>query len=136
MNIFTYGSLMFESVWRTVVRGAYRSSLATVHGFERRCVSGENYPAMVVSRGAAAFSGRLYFDVEPDDVARLDHFETSHYARVPVVTAVGEQVVVGEAYLGLRADALSERPWTADDFEKNGLAHFLKTYAVEHKPPG
>lgn len=45
-HLFTYGSLMFENVWRRVVSGRYRSTPATLHGYRRQRVRGEDYPAL------------------------------------------------------------------------------------------
>jgi len=135
INIFTYGSLMFPAVWQTVVRGDYRSSPATIHGFRRVCVRDANHPALIISARAAPIAGRVYFDVSTDDIARLDHFETDNYERVSVAVTVEGSASAGEAYLAVDTVALTDINWNEKSFEQTGLPVFLTTYAVKNRPP-
>lgn len=135
MHVFTYGSLMFPAVWTQVVRGDYRASDATIHGFRRLCILDRQHPALVVSACAAPIMGRLYFDVNAKDLARLDHFETENYARVAVAATISDRVLSAQAYLALNLDSLLHEDWNATDFEQRGLPVFLSTYAVQNAPP-
>ncbi|MBP9612525.1 MAG: gamma-glutamylcyclotransferase, partial [Sulfurospirillum sp.] len=76
-HIFTYGSLMFEEVWNSLVLGQYTSAPAFLEGYARRCVKNEEYP--VVFEANESVNGILYYDVEPYDVERLDAFEGEYY---------------------------------------------------------
>lgn len=134
MNVFTYGSLMFAPVWTQVVRGDYRSKIATIHGFRRVCVAGGNYPALVIAPRAVPLIGRLYMDVGVADVARLDHFETSEYGRVAIAVTVEGIAVTAQAYLAVNVSALTDTDWSVTDFEINGLPLFLATYLVKNNP--
>jgi gamma-glutamylcyclotransferase (GGCT)/AIG2-like uncharacterized protein YtfP len=134
-NIFTYGSLMFPAVWARVVRGDYRSTDATVHGFRRVRVRDRQHPALVIVANAAPIVGRLYYDVSAEDVARLDHFETSNYARVAIAVTVADHAVSAQSYLALNVDALLNEDWSATEFEQHGLPIFNTTYVVENAPP-
>lgn len=133
-HVFTYGSLMFPEVWGRVVRGKYDSSEATIHGFRRVRVLAREHPALIIAPRAAPLTGRLYMDVNPQDLARLDHFETSSYARVAVAVTVGGIAVAAHAYLALDVDSLLDAEWNVSDFEERGLPVFLATYAVENAP--
>lgn len=132
-NVFTYGSLMFPAVWQRVVRNEYRSSLATIHGFKRVRVRDREHPALIVSPRAQSLPGRVYFDVEAPDLARLDYFETS-YARVAVAATVDGVAISAQAYLALAFDSLGEEEWDVAEFERHGLPIFLATYAVQNAP--
>lgn len=134
MNVFTYGSLMFAPVWTQVVRGNYRSTIATVHGFRRVCVAGGNYPALVIAPRTAPLIGRLYMNVGVADVARLDHFETSEYERVAIAASVEGVAVIAHAYLAVNISTLTDTDWSVADFESNGLPLFLATYLVKNNP--
>lgn len=134
-NVFTYGSLMFASVWARVVIGDYRSTDATIHGFRRVRVLGRQHPALIISANAAPIVGRIYFDVSADDVARLDHFETGNYARVKVAVTITGRAVNAESYLALNVDSLLNEDWSLTEFERNGLPIFNATYVVENAPP-
>ncbi len=134
MNVFTYGSLMFRSVWARVVRGDYRSTDATIHGFRRVRVRDAQHPALIIAANAPRIAGRLYFDVSADDVARLDHFETKDYARVAIAVTVADQVVSAQAYLALNVDSLTNDDWSVTEFEQHGLPIFNATYVVANAP--
>lgn len=134
INIFTYGSLMFPAVWHTVVRGDYRSSPATIHGFRRVCVRDAKHPTLTISARAAPIAGRVYFDVSTDDIARLDHFETDSYQRVSVAVTVEGSAGAGQAYLAVNTDSLTDINWNEKSFEQAGLPLFLATYAVKNRP--
>jgi gamma-glutamylcyclotransferase (GGCT)/AIG2-like uncharacterized protein YtfP len=134
LNVFTYGSLMFPEVWQRVVRGTYPSSLATVHGFKRVSILNKEHPALIVAPRAAPLTGRVYFDVDVADLARLDYFETDNYARVTIAATIDGTAVSAQAYLALNFDALLETEWSVREFELSGLPRFLATYAVQNAP--
>ncbi len=134
-HVFTYGSLMFSTVWEGVVQCNYRSAPATVRGFKRLRVRDAQYPALVIDRNAAALSGKVYFDVSPIDIARLDHFETSDYARVSIATLTEGKITVAQAYLALFPEELEGLDWSSTKFEQHGIKSFLATYATANAPP-
>jgi hypothetical protein len=126
---------MFPSVWERVVRGNYRYTESTIHGFRRVRVRDRQHPALIVAANAAPFVGRLYYDVGTADIARLDHFETSNYARVAIAATVRERAVVAQSYLALNVDFLLDEDWSVAEFEQHGLPVFNATYVVENAPP-
>ena len=125
-NIFTYGSLMFDEVWRQVVSGRYRSEPATLHHHQRHALTGLSYPGVVASAGVQV-AGRLYFDVSAADIARLDAFEGDEYRRdaLPVLLASGETVSAW-TYVWLDHGRLEDALWLSEAFR---LREFLETYA-------
>ena len=126
---------MFPVVWDRVIKGAYSSSEATCHGFQRLRIRGEQYPALIVNPNARLLTGRIYFDVSASDVARLDHFETSEYARVSIAAVVAGKALVADAYLTLKPESLDREEWSPEFFEQKGLESFLATYAATNNPP-
>ena len=134
-NVFTYGSLMFPVVWDRVVKGQYRSNEATVHGFQRLRIRNEHYPALIISANASALTGRVYFSVSAEDIARLDHFETSDYARVSIAVTVAGETIAADAYFTLKPESLDQQEWSPEIFERDGLKSFLATYAATNAPP-
>lgn len=79
--------------------------------------------------------GRLYYDVNAGDIARLDHFETSNYARVAIAVTVADDAVRAQSYLALNVDSLLNDNWRVAEFEQHGLPIFNATYVVENAPP-
>ncbi|MET0963710.1 MAG: gamma-glutamylcyclotransferase family protein [Noviherbaspirillum sp.] len=125
-NVFTYGSLMFDEVWRKVVAGRYRSQAATLLDHRRHAITGVSYPA-IVSMPGERVAGLLYLDVSADDLARLDAFEGTEYRRdaLPVVLENGETVSAW-TYVWLDHGRLSDAQWLSEAFR---LREFLETYA-------
>ena len=151
VNVFTYGSLMYPQVWDRVVRGRYRSAAATLAGFSRRALIDASYPAAVPDPGGR-ISGRIYFDVDADDLARLDAFEADEYRRDEVEveveaeaeaeagtgTGVGTPPRAREAtrparaqlYVYLVASRLAPNDWDAARFEREHLADFARRHGA------
>jgi gamma-glutamylcyclotransferase (GGCT)/AIG2-like uncharacterized protein YtfP len=124
-NIFTYGSLMFDEVWRQVVNGRYRSEAATLHHHQRHALTGLSYPGVVAAPGAQV-AGRLYLGVSAEDMARLDAFEGAEYRRDALqVMLAGGAPASAWTYIWLDPQRLSGRPWQSEAF---GLHEFLQTY--------
>ena len=126
MNLFTYGSLMFDEVWQRVVRGHYRSSIETLRGYARHQVRDEDYPAVIRAPDAPApLQGRLWRAVDAADPARLDAFEGEDYERISVTTESGVQAGL---YLYRRSERILEKDWDPQHFEREGMARFLARY--------
>ncbi len=131
-NIFTYGSLMFNPVWSRVVNGYYQSLTATLHGYQRLAVKGEEYPVALPASPEHSIPGVLYLGVNPQDVAKLDDFEGEYYIRLntPVTAGTGEL---------LNADTYILRPqykhiaapteWDAEHFRTIGIKTFMTRYS-------
>lgn len=126
---------MFPVVWARVVHGDYHATDATIRGFRRVRVRDGQHPALIISAHATPILGRLYYDVSAQDVARLDHFETSNYARVAIAATIAERAVSAQSYLALNVDSLLNKDWNVAEFEQHGLAIFNATYVVENLPP-
>lgn len=131
-HIFTYGSLMFDEVWRQVVTGCYRSKPAVLHHHQRHALTGLSYPGVVAAAGEQV-TGRLYLDVGADDIARLDAFEGGEYRRDLLQVIAGGEPASAWTYIWLDPQRLSGQPWRTDAFR---LAEFLQTYGPAAADPG
>lgn len=129
MNVFTYGSLMFDQVWSRVVRGSYRRAAAVLPGHERRAVRGETYPGVIAAPGASV-SGVVYFSVDDSDLARLDDFEGQPYERRSVVLDLDGEALPAEVYLIRDPGRLEPGPWDVARFERAGIFEFLSGYCA------
>lgn len=130
-NIFTYGSLMFDRVWSRIVSGHYTALPATLHGYQRLAVKGEEYPVAIPASPAASIAGILYHDVNAADLARLDDFEGEYYARLPTpVTIVSGDTVAAETYILKPAyHGIAEAfEWDVERFRTSGIGRFIARY--------
>lgn len=131
INVFTYGSLMFEPVWGRVVRGRYRSMTARLFGYVRKKVRGQEYPAVIPGEASAEVHGVLYLAVAPGDLERLDRFEGPLYRRrqAPLLLPDGSRRP-GFLYV-LRTefrDRLDSEEWNPQEFSRSGIGRFLAGY--------
>jgi gamma-glutamylcyclotransferase (GGCT)/AIG2-like uncharacterized protein YtfP len=136
-NIFTYGSLMFPRVWERVVTGTYSACPATLHGYRRLAVKGEEYPAAIPCPDAC-IAGRLYLGVNAADLAQLDDFEGEYYAKTSVEVTLdsggvadAEVYILKQAYSQI-ADAFE---WDVERFRSRGIEAFITQYQGFRKIP-
>lgn len=116
---------MFPQVWQRVVRGSYPSSAATAPGHARFEIVGETYPGMVAQAGSTV-DGVLYFNVGPEDLDALDHFEGVEYRRDDItVTLPSGEAVRASTYIYLAAEKLSESTWKPEAFQ---MERFIGSY--------
>ena len=130
MHLFTYGSLMFESVWTRLVRGAYASRPARLHGFTRRKVRDDVYPVIFRTHDAEWVDGLVYLDVCAEDLKRLDFFEGEFYDRQSHTVVAGHERLAADAYV-LRDEYLhmtDHAVWDPQWFSREGLSAFLGQY--------
>lgn len=128
-NIFVYGTLMFDEVWRQLISNHYRRIDAELTGFKRLKVKGEDYPGIIPSEGKRV-SGELIFNVSTDDVKQLDIFEGEYYRRDKVTIISGKIAYLAETYVFKEryCSLLSKEEWSARAFQKSGLSSFLARY--------
>lgn len=126
INLFTYGSLMFSPVWGRVAKHQYVTSDETIVGYVRRCIRGEEYPAVIASiDSSSALQGKVYWDITDEDLARLDRFEGNEYERIITRTTRGDEVAL---YLFLNKEKIADEPWDPGAFEQTGMRRFLERY--------
>jgi len=131
LNLFTYGSLMFEPVWSRLVSGHYPASPASLAGFVRRCVKDESYPVIFRGLPTDTVEGVLYRNLTAGDLDLLDAFEGDYYVREAVTLRLpdgsacpAQTYVLKDQYRHLADD----REWDVDRFASTDIHHFLTQY--------
>ncbi len=127
---FTYGSLMWADVMARVCGYTPDSRPATLPGYTRHPVRGEDYPA-IVPAGDGEVRGQLYAGIQASAWERLDLFEGNQYERQLVHVALPD---------GSRLDAWTYvfRPqyrslllpghWDVEAFRREGKRRFEARY--------
>ena len=128
--MFVYGTLMAEPVMRSVCGHRFASTPAVLHDFRRRRVSGEVYPAIIPCPGDQV-EGALYGGLNAKQLALLDVFEGSMYRRAIVHVTTGSRWRSAHSYIMAPAyrPALTDEPWSLDDFLSKGLRKFVGGYS-------
>ncbi|MDX1765190.1 MAG: gamma-glutamylcyclotransferase family protein [bacterium] len=131
INLFTYGSLMFEAVWSRVVSATCEKQQARLTGYSRREVAGETYPALVPGSRHDRVDGMVYFDLREKDMAALDRFEGDQYYRTREVCLLSDGrsmtawVFIFKPEYGHR---VKTSVWHPEQFAESGIVSFLSEY--------
>lgn len=128
MRLFVYGTLMVPELVEALTGLRPRSQPAVLHGFERRAVRGEVYPAIVPARGARV-QGRLLDRLPSPRLAFLDAFEGPEYRRSArqVTLADGRRVRAWcWHWAPARRRELEAGPWDEGAFRCDALPGYLR----------
>jgi gamma-glutamylcyclotransferase (GGCT)/AIG2-like uncharacterized protein YtfP len=129
MNLFVYGSLMFDAVWQRIARTSNPGLPATAHGWSVRSLHGVSYPGLVPAPHDSLASGLLRTGVSPAALARLDAFEGPDYLR-QLITITMPDGSSSSAWAWIVSPAAMHLvlpdPWDADLFARDSLTDFLR----------
>jgi gamma-glutamylcyclotransferase (GGCT)/AIG2-like uncharacterized protein YtfP len=82
-NLFVYGTLLSNKIWKSIVNREYSSDSAVLKGYARKKVKGKNYPGLIEQDGSVV-EGKIYYDISEEDFRKLDAYEGEEYARTKV----------------------------------------------------
>lgn len=131
MHVFTYGSLMFQRVWPKVVGGMYEKADARLHGFKRRKIRGKNYPAVLRGTNLDYVDGKIYFDVNNNDMDLLDKFEGEYYQRERTECELPDGSIITAGAYVLKEKywkLIEDEEWDLNWFSETGIHSFPKDY--------
>jgi gamma-glutamylcyclotransferase (GGCT)/AIG2-like uncharacterized protein YtfP len=129
-SLFAYGTLMCEDIMRDVAGCLPAHAPATLKGYRRWTVKGEQYPGLAPDPEGRV-EGVLYRDVSASAWERLDRFEGEMYARRMVLVELDDgRTVDAEAYIVKPecAGRLEDSEWDLAEFLRNGKAAFRRGY--------
>ncbi len=129
MKLFTYGSLMDTDIFTLVAGEEAVCAAATLNGYRRLAVAGEDYPGMIEAEGHCV-EGQLYSGLSATALARLDEFEGECYRREVVSLICDGESIAAEAYV-VRPQfhgILAEAEWDWAHFQREGKARFQQRY--------
>ena len=135
-NIFTYGSLMFDQVWSRVVKGDYDRYEAILHGYDRKGVRDEVYPALFPSPSQSQVQGIVYLNVTPSDLESIDRFEGEYYFRNTELVDTEEAGVISAEVYVLKEEyyaIISHQDWDPVQFSTTGIHFFIHNYMEADK---
>ncbi len=131
VNIFTYGTLMFEEIWSQVAAGEYDRIPAILSGYDRKLARGEVYPVLFPSADISLVEGFVYIGATDADLEKLDAFEGEYYFRQPAEAVIYEATklpvevyVLKEEYYSI----ISHQEWDPVRFKTEGMQLFLNRF--------
>ena len=126
-NIFVYGTLMYDEIWKSIVEGKYEKDIAIINGYERLNVKNEVYPALV-ERLSSSVKGVVRKNVSSSDIDRLNVFEGKYY-KLTKNTALdqGRDIEVLLYLLDNKYSHIVEVTiWSESRLEKNNIDFFYE----------
>jgi gamma-glutamylcyclotransferase (GGCT)/AIG2-like uncharacterized protein YtfP len=127
MNIFTYGSLMYPSVFEALTEIRFEFEDIALKDYERRAITGKKYPGIRHLPGASV-NGRLWLDIDESSLTMLDLFEDSLYERRAVeLTSKSGTLLNAYAYvvpISLE-HTLAAEDWDSKIFEELHLNSYV-----------
>ncbi|ABW27737.1 gamma-glutamylcyclotransferase family protein [Acaryochloris marina] len=127
VHLFTYGTLTLPEVMQAVTGQIFPAMDALLPGYERFCVVDQLYPGMIRT-GHQSTLGRIYFNIDPVSLDRLDYFEGDLYIRQAVTVILPEHsTLYADTYVvpPSHRNQLSQNSWSADQFRSLHLPQFL-----------
>lgn len=131
MNVFCYGTLMFDSVWSSIITTHYLSLPGILRGYSRKRIRGESYPCIIPDTPSAVVPGRVYLDVECRDVKLLDAFEGECYRRTVESCRCIDGSTVNVYVYALRDSCrhlVEDGPWDPFLFASEGIIPFTREF--------
>ncbi len=125
--LFAYGTLTFDEVMEAVLGRAGPAIEAVLDGYERRVMRGATYPG-IAPREDGQVRGRLWTDLSPAELVRLDEFEGSMYRREAVVVETPQGRRDAMAYV-IRPPyrwMMTSRRWEPETFRSRSLAAYVE----------
>lgn len=130
MHLFAYGTLMCPDIMTEVSGLDQPATFATLRGYRRLRVKGEDYPALVPD-AAGLVTGVVYRDVTEAAWALLDRFEGDMYALVGAQVELADGTVAAvQTYVVNRGfgACLEEVEWDFVEFLDSGKQRFRTSY--------
>ena len=134
MNLFVYGTLLFDELVMALSGKHFASAAATLHGYSRHAIvrdgKQEAYPA-IQPNPSGIVPGRVLFNVDEPSMRRIDCFESDPpvYDRTEVQVDLDEgkeiSAITYVARPGLTPCLMED--WNQDHFARNHLKEYLTT---------
>lgn len=127
VHLFTYGTLTLPEVMQAVTGQIFPATDALLPGYERFCLVDRLYPG-IIRTGQQSTLGRIYFDIDPISLHRLDYFEGDLYSRQAVTVVLPEHsTLYADTYVvpSSQRNQLSSQAWSAEQFRRLHLPQFL-----------
>lgn len=130
MHLFAYGTLMCPDIMTEVSSLQRSATFATLCGYRRLRVKGEDYPALVPDT-AGLVTGVIYRDITEAAWTLLDRFEGEMYARVGAQVELADgTIAAAQTYVINRCfgACLEEVEWNFAEFLGSGKERFRTSY--------
>ena len=130
-NLFAYGTLMSQEIFRAVTGVQIDSQAAILTGFSCWSVRGEVYPA-IIPDASGLVQGVVYRSIDGQVWRCLDQYEGPMYTRQAVTVRLNDGTLLSASTYAWNGDDVAQldRPgWRFSDFMDRFGADYLKGLA-------
>jgi len=128
MSLFTYGTLLFPEVLRTLIGRVPQSQIASIGGWRVATLRGRTYPGLIAAPGGIAH-GRLLAGLSVDEWCILDNFEDRRYELRQIVLSAGQDSL---AYVWVDDVEVCSNIWDIQGFALTHLGAYVERCAARH----
>ena len=131
MHLFTYGTLMFPSIWQRVVGIDFAAQPATLRGYAVYRVRNDVYPVLVEGDPTTVAEGLVYYDLDSKTIAKLDRYESCIYIRQTIqATSTDDRLFECATYVlsPKHRSLCTDDPWTAEWFTQHALQEYMRRF--------
>ena len=127
MNLFAYGTLMFDEILSVIVKKNYLSIPGLLENYTIRKFSGAEYPGIFYDKEGKV-SGRIILDINGKDLSLLDDYEGPMYQRMQLRVSTCSNTYECQTYVvkDCYKHKLSVEKWCPVNFKKETLKDYLK----------
>ena len=129
MNLFAYGTLVFEPIFLRVVGKNYPFQPAYLKDYIAYCVQDELYPGLVYQPGGIT-TGKLYVGLNYNDFELLSAYEGDEYTLEEIELRIGFDAKPAQAYTYVYAgkyfEHLTSNVFSLKQFEACSLSQYAK----------
>eukprot|EP01100_Stratorugosa_tubuloviscum_P008316 TRINITY_DN345_c5_g1_i1.p1 TRINITY_DN345_c5_g1~~TRINITY_DN345_c5_g1_i1.p1 ORF type:complete len:158 (-),score=59.85 TRINITY_DN345_c5_g1_i1:151-624(-) len=83
-SVFTYGTLMFDNIIKSLINRVPPSQIAIAYSFKRHSLLSRPYPAVTYASFDQFVVGRLFLTLTQNELEILDHYEGNEYNRIQI----------------------------------------------------
>lgn len=134
-KLFCYGTLQSPLVMKAVTGRSFSGQEATLNNWARYRVRRSEYPG-IIQQEDSTVTGKIYWGLDEEAIAKLDAFEGDKYERVIVQVTMADGTTENAFAYAICSDCkdmLSNDPWDFDRFLQNGLERFVQWFVEDRR---
>jgi ADP-ribose pyrophosphatase len=122
--VFVFGTLMDLDLFSAIISKNLTPedmTPAIAKGWKRVVAAGKSYPMLVPSPDGEVH-GFIIHNLDSDDLAKMQFYETDEYQLTSIALQVDDQPIEAQVYLNSGRLTASDQAWSFDDWKANGKA--------------
>jgi gamma-glutamylcyclotransferase (GGCT)/AIG2-like uncharacterized protein YtfP len=130
-DIFVYGTLQSPEIIKKLTGKSFKSSPATLYGYQLLCVKNCDYPAIIEQAGSKT-QGLFIENIDDLSLAVISFYEGDEYDKRKVTVFTDRKLKDAVTFVWVKGnDLLDNEKWDFQEFEKTSLEYYLNEVIPE-----